>query len=159
MDRDLDTPGGVDLLFRQVREANTALDAGDAAAAGRAAATAREIAGAVGLELRRGGDEVPAEVQALAEERQAARAAKDWARADELRDQITAAGFTVEDTPTAPSSAPAPAEPRRLPAARLSGWRGGRRWPTRGGDQVGRGQLDVEAPASAAHVHEVERPG
>ena len=108
MDRDLDTPGAIDLLFRQVREANTALDAGDAAAAGRAAATAREIAGAVGLDLRSGGDsEVPAEVLALAEQRQAARAAKDWALADQLRDQITAAGYTVEDTPNGPVVRPA----------------------------------------------------
>ena len=108
MDRDLDTPGAIDLLFRQVREANTALDAGDAAAAGRAAATAREIAGAVGLDLRSGGDsEVRAEVLALAEQRQAARAAKDWALADQLRDQITAAGYTVEDTPNGPVVRPA----------------------------------------------------
>lgn len=108
MDRDLDTPGAIDLLFRLVREANTALDAGDAAAAGRAAATAREIAGAVGLELRSGaGDEVPAEVLALAEQRQAARAAKDFALADQLRDQITAAGYTVEDTPNGPVVRPA----------------------------------------------------
>ena len=108
MDRDLDTPGAIDLLFRQVREANTALDAGDAAAAGRAAATAREIAGAVGLDLRSGGDsEVPAEVLALAEQRQAARSAKDWALADQLRDQITAAGYTVEDTPNGPVVRPA----------------------------------------------------
>ncbi|MDH5289150.1 MAG: cysteine--tRNA ligase [Acidimicrobiia bacterium] len=100
MDRDLDTPGAIDLLFRQVREANTALDAADAAAAGRAAATAREIARAVGLVFRSGADsELPAQVLALAEQRQAARAAKDWALADQLRDQMTAAGYTVEDTP------------------------------------------------------------
>ncbi|MEZ5411554.1 MAG: cysteine--tRNA ligase [Acidimicrobiales bacterium] len=108
MDRDLDTPGAIDLLFRQVREANTALDAGDAAAAGRAAATAREIAGAVGLDLRSGADrEVPAEILALAEQRQAARVAKDWALADQLRDQIAAAGYTVEDTPNGPVVRPA----------------------------------------------------
>jgi len=108
MDRDLDTPGAIDLLFRQVREANTALDAGDEEAAARATATAREIAGAVGLELRSGGDsEVPAEVLALAEQRQAARAAKDWALADQLRDRIAAAGYTVEDTPNGPVVRPA----------------------------------------------------
>jgi len=108
MDRDLDTPGAIDLLFRQVREANTALDAGDEEAAARATATAREIAGAVGLELRSGGDsEVPAEVLALAEQRQAARAAKDWALADQMRDRITAAGYTVEDTPNGPVVRPA----------------------------------------------------
>lgn len=108
MNRDLDTAGAVDLLFRQVREGNSALDAGDEVVAAKTAATAREIAGAVGLELRSGaGTEVPAEVLALAEQRQAARAAKDWALADQLREQISAAGYTVEDTPGGPVVRPA----------------------------------------------------
>ncbi len=97
MDQDLDTAGAVDLMFRQVREANTALDAGDDAAAARAAATANEIAGVLGLELRAAGAEVPAEVQELVDRRQAAREAKDFALADQLRDELTAAGWTVED--------------------------------------------------------------
>ncbi len=108
MDRDLDTAGAVDLLFRQVREGNSALDAGDEVVAAKTAATAREIAGAVGLELRSGaGTEVPAEVLALAEQRQTARGAKDWALADQLREQISAAGYTVEDTPGGPVVRPA----------------------------------------------------
>jgi cysteinyl-tRNA synthetase len=45
---------------------------------------------------------IPAEIQALAEQRQAARAAKNWAEADALRDQIATAGFDVTDTPTGP---------------------------------------------------------
>jgi len=45
---------------------------------------------------------VPAEMLALAEKRQAARAARDWAAADALRDQITAAGYEVRDTPEGP---------------------------------------------------------
>lgn len=40
----------------------------------------------------------PAEIQALADERTTAKATKDWARADELRNQIDAAGWTVVDT-------------------------------------------------------------
>ena len=43
--------------------------------------------------------EVPAEVQALLEKRQTARATKNWALSDELRAQILAAGFIVKDTP------------------------------------------------------------
>ena len=42
--------------------------------------------------------EAPAEIIALAEERIAARAAKDWAEADRLRDAIAAAGWTVKDS-------------------------------------------------------------
>lgn len=99
MDDDLDTPAAVDLLFRQVREANTALDGGDEAGAATAAATAVEIASALGLVLRSDAAEVPAEVQAMVEERQAARAAKDFANADRLRDELKAAGWSVEDGP------------------------------------------------------------
>jgi cysteinyl-tRNA synthetase len=41
---------------------------------------------------------VPTEIQAMVDERQQARKDKDFARADELRDQITAAGYVTEDT-------------------------------------------------------------
>jgi cyanophycinase-like exopeptidase len=44
-------------------------------------------------------DVIPAEVQALVEERQAARAGKDWAAADALRSQILELGWQVMDTP------------------------------------------------------------
>ena len=44
----------------------------------------------------------PAEAVRLAEERQAARARKDWAASDEYRRQIAALGWTVQDTPDGP---------------------------------------------------------
>ena len=54
-----------------------------------------------------GGDDrltavVDALVRGLLDERTAAREAKDWARADAIRDQIKAAGVEVEDTPAGP---------------------------------------------------------
>ena len=100
MDDDLQTPAATGLLFDLVRRANVALDAGDAAAASPLAGAVAEIAAALGLDLRTEADgDVSAEVAGWAAERDAARAAKDWSRADELRDQITAAGYVVEDTP------------------------------------------------------------
>lgn len=45
-------------------------------------------------------DEIPAEVRVLVDERNSARAAKDFARADELRKEITDAGYALEDGPT-----------------------------------------------------------
>jgi cysteinyl-tRNA synthetase len=106
MDDDLDTPGAVDLMFRQVREANAALDRADAEAAAAAAAAARQIVGALGLVLRAEEAEVPADIQAMVDQRQAARAARDYARADELRDRLAAAGWAVEDGADGPVARP-----------------------------------------------------
>ncbi len=105
MDDDLDTPGAVDQMFRLIREANTLLDEG--APAADAAAGALLIADTLGLVINLGGDEVPAEIQALAEERQAARAAKDFARSDEIRDQLAADGWIIEDSADGPVVRPA----------------------------------------------------
>jgi len=97
----------VALIFGLVTRANTAIDAGDLAAAAPVAAAFAEIVGAVGLVLDAGGDEVPAEVLAVARQRDEARAAKDWAQADALRDQLVADGWVVEDTPSGTQVRPA----------------------------------------------------
>ena len=102
MENDLDTAGAVDLMFRLVREANTSLDSGDTDAGAVAAAGAVEIASAMGLSLQSGASEVPDDIQALVQQRQEARAAKDFATADAIRDQLTAAGWTVEDSADGP---------------------------------------------------------
>ena len=94
----MDTPAVVAQLFGLATAANTALDAGDPATAATAWATIGEITGAVGIEIAAAGGEVPEAVETLAAERDEARAAKDWARADELRDEIRALGYEVEDT-------------------------------------------------------------
>ena len=45
---------------------------------------------------------MPAELTALLEARQAARKAKDFKRADAIRDELKAKGWTIEDTPKGP---------------------------------------------------------
>jgi hypothetical protein len=45
---------------------------------------------------------LPPEVAALIEEREAARGARDWARADALREQLAHTGYVIEDTPEGP---------------------------------------------------------
>jgi cysteinyl-tRNA synthetase len=98
MDDDLDTPAATAVVFEAVRRANSALDDDDLATATPLAAAVREMTGAVGLALHSETAEVPAEIQQLAADRDAARAARDWARADALRDQIQTAGYVVEDS-------------------------------------------------------------
>jgi cysteinyl-tRNA synthetase len=107
MEDDLDTATAVDLMFRQVREANSALDRGDEVGAATAAATVAEIAGAVGLALGAADGEIPAEIAELVARRQAARSARDYALADQLREELAASGWAVEDGPDGPVARPA----------------------------------------------------
>ena len=44
-------------------------------------------------------DEAPQELQRLAAEREEARAARDFERADRIRDQLSDAGWEIRDTP------------------------------------------------------------
>lgn len=100
MDNDFDSPGATDLLFRQVREGNSLLDAGDNAGAGVVGATVLEIVGVLGLELDdgSGADDTPAEVLAKVAARTEAKVAKDFTTADALRDELLADGWIIEDS-------------------------------------------------------------
>jgi cysteinyl-tRNA synthetase len=98
MSNDLDTPGGVAQLFDLIRAANVSLDGGDTEAGSRMAATAFEIAGAMGLFAKVSDDEVDAATAEVVERMIAARAAKDWATADALRAELQAAGWVVEQS-------------------------------------------------------------
>jgi cysteinyl-tRNA synthetase len=101
MDDDLDTPGVMDLVFTSVRRVNAMLDDGDRDAAAPLAAAVLEVCGALGLDVHTvADDDVPADMAALARRRDEARAARDFALADALRDQIQAQGWVVEDTAT-----------------------------------------------------------
>ena len=98
MDDDLDTPAAMALVFDLVRAANVALDAGDPAGAGPLVAALIEVAGALGLVLGDGREEVlDPETAALVDRRDQARAGRDWAAADVLRTELEAKGWAVED--------------------------------------------------------------
>ncbi|MFI5045395.1 MAG: cysteine--tRNA ligase [Acidimicrobiales bacterium] len=98
MDNDLDTPLAMAQVFGLVTEANRMLDAGEPRAAAPVVAAWREILGALGLEVSATIDDVPDDIASLARRRDEARASKNWARADALRDELTAAGWLVEDS-------------------------------------------------------------
>ncbi len=95
MEDDMDTPKVMQLLFDAVRDANAAFDSGDNAKAAMHVAAVNFIAETLGLELS--ADAVPAEVQTLCDQRTQAREQGDYGRADELRDELTALGWAVED--------------------------------------------------------------
>jgi cysteinyl-tRNA synthetase len=96
MDNDLDTPNAMAHIFDTVRRANTAIDASEAAA-GALTAAVHEMCGALGLQL---GSTVAVadDAQALAVALDAARAAKDFAKADALRAELQSLGYVVETT-------------------------------------------------------------
>ncbi len=100
MDDDLDTPGALAGIFELVTAAHSAADAGDEDEGGRLAHTAAVLAAALGLSLRAADIEVDEESARLVAERDDARRARDFARADALRHELVARGWTVEDTPS-----------------------------------------------------------
>ncbi|HYP48721.1 MAG TPA: hypothetical protein VEQ61_08815, partial [Thermoleophilaceae bacterium] len=63
---------------------------------------------AIGMEglLEAEGGEAPAELQRLAEQREAARAARDFAAADRIRDELAERGWQVRDTADGPELVP-----------------------------------------------------
>ncbi|HLX87480.1 MAG TPA: cysteine--tRNA ligase [Acidimicrobiales bacterium] len=98
MDDDLDTPAATAGLFELVRRANSAADEGRATEARGLAVTVAVLAGALGLALLPGATEVDDETASLVAERDEARARRDFARADAIRDELESRGYEVEDT-------------------------------------------------------------
>jgi cysteinyl-tRNA synthetase len=99
MDDDLDTPAALALVFDLVNKAHAAADSGDAATATRLGNTVAILSGALGLRLRGEVGEIDARTQRLVDERDEARRERNFARADALRDELVASGWTVEDGP------------------------------------------------------------
>ncbi len=100
MDDDLNTPVALAALHEIVREGHSAVERGesDVAAVARAAVVkGLEIFGCEPEDDQRT-DVVGPLVELLLEQREAARAAKDYARADEIRDRLTEIGVVVEDS-------------------------------------------------------------
>jgi cysteinyl-tRNA synthetase len=112
MDDDLGVPRALAAIHEVVRDGNRALAAGEKDAVRGAVTSVRAMLDVLGLDPRdpRWGGGADADltgvidglVRLALEARQAARARKDYAAADAIRDQLTAAGVVVEDTPHGP---------------------------------------------------------
>ena len=93
---DFNTPQARAVLFEWVAEANRRIDGGERVGPGRLG----EMLHALGLEgLLERDAEAPEALQRLAAERDEARAARDFERADRIRDQLDGAGWEIRDTP------------------------------------------------------------
>jgi cysteinyl-tRNA synthetase len=100
LDDDLNTPRALAAVFDYVREVNRrvaarSLSTSDAA---RAAALIRDLDRVLAV-VEDEQAELPADLAGLLEARAAARATRNWATSDRLRDELSAAGVIVEDTP------------------------------------------------------------
>lgn len=101
MDDDLNTADALAVIFDLIREVNTNIQRESPENAGYvtyASSLYDELTGVLGLLYNKKEKEIPADILALVEERTAARKAKDFTRADALRDEITAKGYVVEET-------------------------------------------------------------
>jgi cysteinyl-tRNA synthetase len=103
LDDDLNVSAAWSVVFEWIREINRRIAANTLTAveAATALATWASFDRALGLELRHS-DNLPEEILALAEARQAARKAKDFKRSDAIRDELKAKGWIIEDSPKGP---------------------------------------------------------
>jgi cysteinyl-tRNA synthetase len=114
MDDDLAAPAAIAVIHEFVRSGNTALASGDDAAVAQALSQLRAMLGIFGVDplaepwASRSAANADATavidslISALLEQREDARARKDYAAADAVRDRLAAAGVDVEDTPAGP---------------------------------------------------------
>jgi len=103
LDNDLNISAAWGAIFAWVREVNRSMAEKSLTPGGAAAALAAwgKIDSVVGIGAA-GEVEIPAQIAALLEARQAARKARDFKRADAIRDELKAKGWVIEDTPKGP---------------------------------------------------------
>lgn len=101
MDDDLNTADGVAAIFDLVKDINISIL--DKEVSKNVCQTAAdmfdELCDVLGILYNRKSNDVDADIEALIEQRQTARANKDWATADRIRDELKAKGIILKDTP------------------------------------------------------------
>ena len=100
MDDDLNTADAISAIFELVTAINQAVkDGASKEFAQRSLDTLLELTHVLGLLEAEEDADVDDEIKKLVDEREAARAAKDFAKADQIRDELKAKGITLKDTP------------------------------------------------------------
>lgn len=101
MDDDLNTADGVAAVFELVKDINTSILDKEVSknVCQTAADVFDELCDVLGILYNRKNNDVDSDIEALIEERQQARANKDWATADRIRDELKAKGIILKDTP------------------------------------------------------------
>ena len=102
MEDDLNTADAISVIFELIRDTNTAIkDGASREFAKDSLSLLDELVGVLGffVDEDEKEDQVDPAIQALVDQRQEARKAKDFQRADEIRNQLASMGITLEDTP------------------------------------------------------------
>ena len=99
MDDDINTADAISAIFELVSDVNKVITQNPSKkVCKKCAAAIRELGAVLGL-LGKENEGADDDIQSIAAERAEARAAKDWAKSDELRDKLKEMGYIVKDTP------------------------------------------------------------
>jgi cysteinyl-tRNA synthetase len=99
MEDDLNTADAITAIFEIVRIANVSItDSSSKALDDYVVSELTTLLGVLGIRTDKKEDTLDSEIEKLIEERQAARKAKDFKKADEIRDTLLAKGIVLKDT-------------------------------------------------------------
>lgn len=101
MDDDLNTADGIAALFELTKDINTHILSKKVSknVCEQAARIFDELCDVLGLLYNRKSNDLSDDIEALIEKRETARKNKDWATADQIRDDLKARGIILKDTP------------------------------------------------------------
>ena len=101
LDDDLNTADGIAAIFDLVSDINTKIINKEVSenVCKAAASMFDELCGVLGIVYNRKSNDIDDEIRSLIDKRQQARANKDWATADAIRDELKAKGIILKDTP------------------------------------------------------------
>jgi len=102
MDNNFNTANAIATVFELVKEANTKMNQLTKENITETLEFLEEVGKIIGVNLTPEQITIPEQIQTLVQEREKARAEKDWAKADELRNKIQEQGYTINDTQNGP---------------------------------------------------------